>query len=123
MEVALLPLGRATVQLTENDYAVDETNPVLPVLVTTQGIHSGNITLQIIPLTFDMYRTEYPDQPCARSVEVLINGVNEAESKKDNLTVFNGRGLQLIAWERFWGTNCPPKYRETMTFLSYSSNS
>lgn len=78
---SLKSLGQVTVQLTENDYAVDEANPFLPVLVTTQGIHFGNITLQIIPLTFNMYRTQFPGQPCQMSVEDLINGVNEAESK------------------------------------------
>lgn len=68
-------------QLSESDYAVQEDNPVLSVLVLIEGTHSDSVTLQIIPLTFAMYQTQFPDLPCSRSVEDLLGGQNEAESE------------------------------------------
>lgn len=74
-------IGLLSVQLSENDYAVDEGTSALPVIVTTSGSHDQGLTLQVIPLTFSMYQAQFPDQPCSRSVEVLRDGENDAESE------------------------------------------
>jgi hypothetical protein len=67
--------------LSEADYSVNDNNPVLTVAVATEGSHSTDIALEIIPLTFSAYRALPPEQQtCERSLP-SGDDVNEAESK------------------------------------------
>lgn len=68
--------------LTERDYAVDESELVLPIEVTIRGSPSNDITVQVITLTLPTYREAYTaDEPCRRSADELQDGRNPAESE------------------------------------------